>query len=74
MRGLSHTRPPQGEQPMATILSLFDGDSGSPDELTDFDVAYLRSLYAWLPNASAAHRFADVQRWAAKAAKEPGKP
>ena len=74
MRGLSHTRPPQGEQPMATILSLFDGDSGSPGELTDFDVAYLRSLYAWLPNASAAHRFADAQRRAVKAAKEPVKP
>ena len=45
MRGLSHTRPAQGGQPMATILSLFDGAGGSPDQLTDFDAGYLRSLY-----------------------------
>jgi hypothetical protein len=69
MRGLSHTRPPTGEQPMSTILSLFDGDTGGPDALTDFDIGYLRSLYWWLPNASAAHRFADVSRWADAARK-----
>lgn len=74
MRGLSHTRPPSGEQPMATILSLFDGDGGSPDSLTEFDVGYLRSLYWWLPNASAAHRFADVERWARKAGAAARKP
>jgi hypothetical protein len=70
MRGLSHTRPPSGEQPMATILSLFDGSGGSPDALTDFDRGYLRSLYWWRPNASAASKLTDVQRWAAKASKE----
>jgi hypothetical protein len=69
MRGLSHTKPPAGEQPMATILSLFDNGGGSPDELTDFDVGYLRSLYWWQPNASAASKLADVQRWARKAQK-----
>jgi hypothetical protein len=74
MRGLSHTHPPSGEQPMATILSLFDGDGGSPGELTDFDVGYLRSLYWWLPNASASHKLLDVQRWAAKATREAGTP
>lgn len=68
MRGLSHTRPAKGGQPMATILSLFDGDNASPGELTDFDVGYLRSLYSWKPSASAAHKLLDVQRWADKAA------
>jgi hypothetical protein len=74
MRGLSHTRTPEGEQPMATILSLFTGDGASPGELTDFDIGYLRSLYWWLPNASAAHRFADVGRWAGKAQAQPDRP
>lgn len=66
MRGLSHTRPPAGEQPMATILSLFDNGGGGPAELTEFDAGYLRSLYWSVPNASAAHKLLDVQRWAAK--------
>jgi hypothetical protein len=70
MRGLSHTRPAKGEQPMATILSLFDGDAASPDELTDFDIGYLRSLYWSVPNASAAKKLVDVQHWAEKAAKD----
>ena len=70
MRGLSHTRPPSGEQPMATILSLFDGDKSNPDKLTRFDVGYLRSLYWWNANTSAANKLADVERWAAKAADE----
>jgi hypothetical protein len=68
MRGLSHTRPASGSQPMATILSLFDGDGAGPGELTDFDVGYLRSLYSWRPSASAAHKLLDVQRWTRKAA------
>jgi hypothetical protein len=71
MRGLSHTRPAQGGQPMATILSLFDGAGGSPDQLTDFDAGYLRSLYWSVPNASAAKKLVDVQHWAEQAAKEP---
>jgi hypothetical protein len=69
MRGLSHTRPATGEQPMTTILSLFEGNTGSPEQLTDFDLGYLRSLYWWQPNASAAHRFADVSRWMKASAK-----
>jgi hypothetical protein len=70
MRGLSHTRPASGDQPMATILSLFDeGGGAGPDELTSFDVGYLRSLYWDQPNASAAHKLLDVQRWAEKHAR-----
>jgi len=74
MRGLSHTRPAQGVQPMETILSLFDGDGGKPDELTDFDLGYLRSLYWSAPNASAAKKLVDVQRFARKAARDSAKP
>ncbi len=71
MRGLSHTRPASGDQPMATILSLFDNGGGSPGELTPFDAGYLRSLYWSAPNASAAHKLLDVQRWTAKAESDP---
>jgi hypothetical protein len=71
MRGLSHTRPAQGGQPMATILSLFDADGAGPDAMTDFDFGYLRSLYWSVPNASAAKKLVDVQHFAEKAAKEP---
>jgi hypothetical protein len=67
MRGLSHTRPANAGQPMTTILSLFDNGGGSPGELTEFDSGYLRSLYWSAPNASAAHKLLDVERWAVKA-------
>ena len=69
MRGLSHTRPASGGQPMATILSLFDADGMGPDEMTDFDRGYLRSLYWSVPNASAAKKLTDVQHFARKASK-----
>ena len=74
MRGLSHTRPPSGEQPMATILSLFDGARETPRQLTYFDVGYLHSLYWWNANASAASKLADVQRWADKARAQAEQP
>jgi hypothetical protein len=56
---------------MATILSLFDGPAGVPDQLTDFDAGYLRSLYWSVPNASAAKKLLEVQHWAQQAAKGP---
>lgn len=70
MRGLSHTRPVSGEQQLRTILSLFDEDHAGPDELTDFDVGYLRSLYWWLPSTSAANKLVNVHRWIEKGAKD----
>jgi len=70
MRGLSHTRPPSGAQPTATILSLFDEGAAPPDELTAFDLGYLRSLYWWVPNASAANKLVGVQRWMKRGAKD----
>ena len=74
MRGLSHARAPTGAQPMATILSLFEQGDNGPGELTEFDIAYLRSLYWWRPDASAASKLVDIQRWVEKDAKDTGKP
>lgn len=56
MRGLSHTRPAAGEEAMPTILALFTEGSLRPEELTSFDVGYLRSLYWSVPNVSAASK------------------
>jgi hypothetical protein len=64
MRGLSHTRPASGDEPMATILAMFEDGT---DELTSFDISYLRSLYYWKPNLSAASRFVGVGRRAEEA-------
>lgn len=71
MRGLAHTRPAGGGQPMATILSLFDSGGAGPDALTSFDVGYLRSLYALQPNLPAVDKFLGVSKWAAKADEAP---
>ena len=46
MRTLARTRPvEQGEAATATILSLFDDPVNAPQSLTEFDRAYLASLY-----------------------------
>lgn len=58
MRGLSHTRPASGDQPMATILAMFEDGT---DALTAFDIGYLRSLYYAQPNLSAGARFVRVR-------------
>jgi hypothetical protein len=78
MRGLSHTRPASGRQPMTTILALFDEESGlapeerEPGELTSFDIGYLRSVYFWRPERSvpAVGRLLGVSRRAGDAADE----
>lgn len=48
MRTLARTRPPRRDNAYDTILSLFDEDAEirPTDRLTDFDLAYLQSLYA----------------------------
>ena len=78
MRGLSHTRPVAGTQPMATILALFDEQSDlepaerEPAELTSFDVGYLRSVYFWRPERSVTSvgRLLGVRRRAGNAMEE----
>jgi hypothetical protein len=59
MRGLTHTRPASGDEPMATILSLFDAEP-APSELTGFDKSYLRTVYYWGPSYSAATKFVGI--------------
>lgn len=79
MRGLSHTRPASGMQPMSTILALFDEESElapvdrEPAELTSFDLGYLRSVYFWRPNkpVPAVGRLLGVRRRAGDAAEAP---
>jgi hypothetical protein len=60
MRGLSHTRPADGTEPMETILALFAGDRASPLELTRFDVSYLEDLYSGRPDLRAQSRFLGI--------------
>jgi hypothetical protein len=74
MRGLTHTRPAGGSEPMATILALFADDTREPNELTDFDVGYLRSLYWWKPNLSAASQLLGVRSRAREEAGRPAAP
>ena len=76
MRGLSHTRPAIGHEPMPTILALFDDEDivdpvdRGPGELTSFDLGYLRSVYFWRPDRSvpAVGRLLGVRRRAEAAA------
>ena len=81
MRGLSHTRPASGDEPMATILALFedqdrDAADRDPAELTSFDIGYLRSVYFWRPDRSvpAVGRLLSVRRRAERAQEEALEP
>ncbi len=70
MRGLTHTRPATGDEPMGTILSLFDLDDLGEPELTAFDIGYLQSLYYWRPDLPAISRFGRVHSRASRAARD----
>jgi hypothetical protein len=70
MRGLSHTRPASGDEPMDTILALFEGNRSGPPELTSFDVGYLESLYHFRPDQRAITRFLSIKRRAEQAAED----
>jgi len=58
MRGLAQTRPVAG-MAVDSILSLFDSDA-PPQRFTNFDLAYLRALYADLPNLPAVVKLGNV--------------
>jgi hypothetical protein len=60
MRGFARTRPAQGDATLDTILALFDPDHAPAEQLTDFDQAYLRSLYKEIANLPAAMKLLDV--------------
>ena len=60
MRGFARTRPAEGDATLDTILALFDPNHEPPQQLTDFDQAYLRSLYKEIANLPAAMKLGDV--------------
>lgn len=62
MRAFAKVRPPEGHAKVDTILTLFNDPATAPKGLTDFDLAYLRSLYEWIPNLPAAAKLYNVNR------------
>jgi hypothetical protein len=62
MRSFAKTRPATSDAPLDTILALFDPDHAAPGGLTEFDRAYLRSVYAGIPNLPAASKLLGVNR------------
>lgn len=60
MRSFARTRPAEGDAALDTILALFDPDHEPPPQLTDFDQAYLRSVYKEIANLPAAMKLLDV--------------
>lgn len=62
MRSFARTRPAEGDAPLGTILALFDPGHAPPDGLTEFDHAYLRSLYRSNANLPAASKLLGVNR------------
>jgi hypothetical protein len=72
MRGLTHTRAANGDEPMQTILALFAGEDRSIPELTSFDIGYLRSLYWEAATESAVTKLLRIRRQADKATRDSG--
>jgi len=62
MRSFARTKPAEGDAPLDTILALFDANHEPPLGLTDFDQAYLRSVYESIPNLPAASKLLGVNR------------
>lgn len=61
MRALARTRTvEQGENATGTILALFDDPVRAPQSLTEFDRAYLASLYDGLANAPGQYALRDI--------------
>ncbi len=59
MRGLAQTRP-AGSLEIDSILALFGAGDAPPQRLTDFDMAYLRALYADIANLPAIAKLGNV--------------
>lgn len=62
MRTLARTNPPRGDAAYGTILALFDNPDDAPDRMSDFDMAYLRSLYAGRANMPANMALGGIDR------------
>lgn len=78
MRGLAQTRP-TGDLAIDTILALFAPAPdlpgwAPPRRLTDFDLAYLRTLYDYIPNLPAARKLAEVGLQMRRMAEENASP
>lgn len=62
MRSFARTKPAGGDAALDTILALFDAQHEPPPGLTDFDQAYLRSVYEGIPNLPASSKLLGVNR------------
>jgi len=62
MRGFARTKPADGDATLDTILTLFVPEGAPPSGMTDFDLAYLRSLYDDIPNLRGAAKIGGVSR------------
>lgn len=69
MRGLVQTKPSKDPY-MDSILEIFNPDGASPSRLTDFDRAYLRAVYDWIPNLPAAAKLGGINRELREIARE----
>jgi hypothetical protein len=73
MRGLTHTLPATGSEPVETILALFAEGGRSTPELTSFDIGYLRSLYRETADIPAVNKLLGVRAFMVHAQKEADK-
>lgn len=64
MRAFARTKAVEGDLAATTILNLFDPneDAPRPYELTDFDLAYLRTIYEGVDSLNAASKLAAINR------------
>ncbi len=62
MRAIVRTRPVTADASVTSILSLFDPAGERPLTLTDFDMAYLRTIYGSIPNLNAASKLAHINK------------
>jgi hypothetical protein len=61
MRAFAATNPVQGDAVASTILGLFDPESTAhPRELTEFDLAYLRTVYEGVDSLNAASKLSAI--------------
>lgn len=60
MRVFAETNPVKGDPAASTILTLFDKDAPHPHALTDFDLAFLRTVYSGADGLTAATKLASV--------------
>lgn len=63
MRAFAATNPVKGDAAASTILGLFDPEHPAhPRELTDFDLAYLHTVYDGVDSLNATSKLASITR------------